>query len=428
MQPTPPGNPSQNPGGPDNDAGQSVFIARQPILDRKQDIFGYELLARADATSQSAPTTHTVESDTAFLFNALSNFATEQLFGDKLAFVNCIFEDLSGEHLEIVFPERMVLEIPRVPGDDPAVIADIAAKLENLRVRGFQIAGGVFAAAGPYAPWLPHLSFIKFDVQSGNPALAQFLAKKAQSQRQFRIVAEKVETLEQFKFHLDLGYDYFQGYYFAKPQTVTAKVVNPAFSNVLQLINLVSKEAELREIDEVIKRDPALSFKLLRYINSSGFGLMSEVTSFRHAVTLLGYRKLFRWLTLLLATIDKSGTPPAVIRTAVTRGRMMELLAGNLMSQDECDNAFITGVFSLLDTMLGVSMHTALASITLPEAVGDALLHHQGAYGPFLKIVEATERGAFADIELEAMLLNLNSAKVTSAHLEALAWTESLGL
>ena len=428
MQPTQPTNPAQNPETTNSAPDQAVFIARQPILDRKHDIFGYELLARADATSQTAPAIHTLASDTTFLFNALSNFATEQLFGDKLAFINCILEDLSGEHLEIVFPERLVLEIPRVPGEDPGVIADVAAKMENLRVRGFRIAAGAFAAAGPYAPWLPHLSFIKFDVQSGNPALAQFLAKKAQAQNQFRLVAEKVETLEQFKIHLELGYHYFQGYYFAKPQTVAARVVNPAFSNVLRLINLVSKEAELREIDEVIKRDPALSFKLLRYINSSGFGLMSEVTSFRHAVTLLGYRKLFRWLTLLLATIDKSGTPPAVIRTAVTRGRMMELLAGNLMSQDECDNAFIAGVFSLLDTMLGVSMATALSSITLPEAVSDALLHHQGAYGPFLKIVEASEKGAFADIELEAMLLNLDAAKVSSAHLQALAWTESLGL
>ena len=276
------------------------------------------------------------------------------------------------------------------------------------------------------ASW-PELYAVEYPIP-GNPALAQFLAKKAQSQKQFRLVAEKVETVEQFKLHFDLGFDYFQGYYFAKPQTVSAKVVNPAFSNVLQLMDLVTKEAELRAIEEVIKRDPALSFKLLRYINSSGFGLMSEVTSFRHAVTLLGYRKLFRWLTLLLATLDKTGTPPAVIRTAVTRGRMMELLAQNLMAPEECDNAFITGVFSLLDAMLGVPMETALASITLPEAVGDALLHRHGAYGPFLQIVEACEKDAFADIELQAMLLNLDARKVSSAHLEALAWTETLGL
>ena len=426
MQPTQPASPTQNPETTESASGQSVYIARQPILDRKQNIFGYELLARADATSQTAPARHTVESDTTFLFNALSNFATEQLFGDKLAFINCILEDLSGEHLEMVFPERIALEVPRVPGDDPTVIAAAAEKLAGLRGRDFRIAAGAFVATGPYALWLPYVNFVKFDVQSGNPALAQFLANK--TQRQFQLVAEKVETPDQFKTHFDLGFDYFQGYYFAKPQTVTAKVVNPAFSNVLQLINLVAKEAELREIDAVIKRDPALSFKLLRYINSSGFGLMSEVTSFRHAVTLLGYRKLFRWLTLLLATIDKSGMPPAVFRTAVTRGRMMELLAGNLMSPEECDNAFVTGVFSLLDTMLGVPMDKALASITLPEAVGDALLHHQGAYGPFLKIVEACEKGTFADIELEAMLLNLDAAKVSSAHLQALAWTESFGL
>jgi EAL and modified HD-GYP domain-containing signal transduction protein len=409
-------------------AGRAVFIARQAIVDRKQQVFGYELLARADAMSETAPQTHTLGSDAQFLFNALSDFGGEQLFGQRLAFVNCVPEVLGGEHLEIVFPERLTLELPRVAGDVAGQIAGIATQMADLRARGFHLAAGPYAAGSAYSAWLPHLQFIKLDVQTANPAMARYLAHLAGKQPGLRLVAEKIETAEQWQTYAELGFDYFQGFFFARPQTVTARVVSPAFSNVLRLLDLAAREAALPELEAVIRRDPSLSFKLLRYINSSGFGLMSEITSFRHAVTLLGYRKLFRWLTLLLATLDKSAAPPVVVRMALTRGRMMELLSTGVLSPEESDHAFITGVFSLLDRLLGVSMETALDSLMLPSTVEDALLHRQGTLGPFLQIVEACEREAQAHLATNALLLGLDARRVSAAHLEALGWAERLEL
>ncbi|CAN5344608.1 EAL domain-containing protein [soil metagenome] len=405
-----------------------TYVARQPLLDRKQELFGYELLSRTDADAQSSAAVHTASSDTALMFSVLSNFGSEVLFGDKLAFVNCALEALSGEHLEIVFPERMVLEIPRVPGEDAAAITEIGAQIAKLKARGFRIAVGAYALLPAYSTWLPLVSFLKIDTLTASDALARAALQLSTQHKAIKVVAEKVESHEQFKKYFDLGYHYFQGFHFAKPQTVSAKVINPAYTNVLQLMDLVLKQAEVTDIEQVLKRDPALSFKLLRYINSSGFGLSCEVSSFRHAVMILGFNKLFRWLTLLFATVRNGSVAPALARNAVTRGRMMELIAQKLMEPDECDNAFVIGIFSTLDVMLGVSMEKALGSITLPESVGDALLARQGQYGPFLKLVEACERADIVGLENLALMLQLDGAEVTQAHLQALAWVETLGI
>ena len=405
-----------------------AHVARQPIVDRKQQLIGYELYARESATSTAAPASHSAESDSVMLFNALSNIGSDKLFGDKLAFINCVLDDLNSEHMEIVFPQNMVLEVPRPKGDSTEQIATIAGQLRHLKERGFKFAAGAFAAASPYAEWLTLLSFIKTDVQTLPTGVAAILHRRAETHRNLKLIAEKVETPEQFKEYLDAGYHYFQGYYFAHPQTVTSKVINPAHANVLQLMNLVSRQAELSDIDEVLKRDPALAFKLLRYINSSGFGLMTEVTSFRHAVVILGYKKLFRWLALLLATIPSNSAAPAVARTAITRGRMMEQLAQTMLSEEDCDNAFVVGIFSMLDVMLGVPMEKALAEIPLSEPITQALVHERGTFGPYLQVARAVENRDFDQLDLLASALGINSWRISSAHLAALAWVESLGI
>ncbi|MDY0331395.1 MAG: HDOD domain-containing protein [Thiomonas sp.] len=409
-------------------AVMQAHIARQPIVDRKQQIVGYELFARESGTAEQAPAHHTAESDSVLLFNALSNIGAERLFGEKLAFINCVVEDLQAEHLDIVFPDRIVLEVPRIYGDDPAGIAAVAAALKHLKERGFQLAAGPFAAASPYAAWLPFLGFIKADVQSLSANVAVALQRRAESWRNLRLVAERVETPGQFKTYFDAGYHFFQGYYFARPQTISAKVINPAYANVLQLMNLVMRQADLGEIELVLKRDPALSFKLLRYINSSGFGLMSEVTSFRHAAAILGYKKLFRWLALLLATVPGSAASPAIARTAITRGRMMELLAKGSLSDEDADNAFVVGIFSMLDAMLGVPMEKALAEITLSEQVVMALRHDSGLFGSYLQLVRAVEQRDFDNLDFLASALGIPGWRVGSVHLAALAWVEDLGI
>ncbi|MBS0466663.1 MAG: HDOD domain-containing protein, partial [Proteobacteria bacterium] len=187
------------------------------------------------------------------------------------------------------------------------------------------------------------------------------------------------------------------------------------------------QQASTADIENLLKKDPTLSFNLLRFINSSGFGLSCEITSFRHAVMILGLKKLFRWAALLLTTSGKDGAPPAVGQTAVVRGRLMELLAAELLPKEECDNAFVVGVFSLLDSMLNMPMDRALESVALPESVQDALLHNKGVFAPFLELTRACESGDDEAFARTADALHLSNRQVNMAHLQALAWAESMG-
>jgi len=409
-----------------DDAASHTFIARQPILDRDEKIVGYELLSRADGEADQAPTRHTRESDSVLLFHALSNFGADTLFGDKDAYVNCALEALDGEHLELIHPERIVIEI--ADGATPDRIDAIGAQLAALRERGFRLAGGSYMLGDAFKPWLPLLSCIKADVRNLAPRDAQRLLGLAALNSKLRLVAERVETRDEFDRYRALGFHMFQGYYFQRPRTVSARSISPAHGNVLQVMDLVRREADASAIETVLKRDPALSFKLLRYINSSGFGLMCEVTSFRHAVMILGYSKLFRWLAVLFATVGANSVPPALARTVITRGRLMELLALKLLPREQCDNAFVVGIFSALDAMLGMPMAQVLATLSLPDEVSDALLHREGVFGPFLHLVEACESSDFRSLGDLAMALQLEPYVISEAHMSALAWTESLGL
>ena len=218
----------------------------------------------------------------------------------------------------------------------------------------------------------------------------------------------------------------FQGQWFSQPSTVIDKTVQASQATIIQLINLVRREADLDEIEEVIKRDPTLSYKLLRMINSCGFGLSVEITSFRHAVMILGLNRLFRWATLLMTISRPGGAAPAAGTTAVVRGRLMELLAAELMPQEDCDNAFVVGVFSLLDTMLGMPLDQALGSVTLPEPVLDALLRNEGQLAPFLALTKACETGDDVAFAKACDELQLSNHQVNWAHLQALMWADQL--
>ena len=236
----------------------------------------------------------------------------------------------------------------------------------------------------------------------------------------------QVETEQQVALATELGIDLLQGYWFAQPVVVHGQSIRPGQATILHLINLVRQQASTSEIEDVLKRDPALSFNLLRFINSASFGLRTEITSFRHAVMLLGLKRLFKWAALLLTTSADGEGASAVATTAVARGRLMELLGAELLSPDECDNAFVVGIFSMLDTMLGVPMETALGAMNLPASVNQALSDRAGPLAPFLTLTLACETGDDARFAECANTLGLNSNQINWAHLQALAWAESI--
>ena len=402
--------------------GNTALIARQAIVDEHRAVFGYELYDRSTELDS-----HTAASDAALLFNALSHGDAEALVGKKIVFINCTHESLAGGHLELIHPDKVVLEVPTLAANaTPEQIEQLLPTLQALRTRGFRLAFSQDVLRRAYGSWLPLANFIKLNMLVIKPELIEPLVKYVRANAQATLIAEKVETAEQHERMAALGVKLFQGYWFARPAMVKAQTIRPSQATIIQLINLVRQQASTDEIEDLLKKDPTLSFNLLRFINSSGFGLSCEITSFRHAVMILGLKKLFRWAALLLTTSRAGGTPPAVGQTAVVRGRLMELLTAELLPPEECDHAFVVGVFSLLDVMLSQPMAKALESVALPQSVVDALVHNQGVFAPFLDLTRACESGDEAAFARAANALQLSNHQVNWAHLQALSWADNL--
>ena len=417
-----PANTTSAPTPPQLPSSSVALIARQAIVNAQHVVIGYELFNR----SRTGPT-HTAATDVALVFTALSHAGSDELVGKKLIFVNCTHESLAGGHLELVDPDKVVLEIPPLGHTASEEVATRLPILANLRQRGFHLAFNHTVLQSAYALWLPLADYIKLDLSVLAPDQLAVLIKYANRHSGADLIAEKVETAQQYDIVSSQGVQLFQGYWFARPALVHAKLVTPAQTSILGLINLVRAQASTDEIEELLKKDASLAFNLMRLINSSGFGLTREITSFRQAVMLLGLKKLFRWAALLLTTSRGSGMPSSLGQTAVVRGRLMELLAlESKMDQDDADQAFVAGIFSLLDAMLGMSMKEALSLLHVPETVEEALLQRTGVLGNLLSLAQACESNDDDAFDRAAAALQLSSAQINGAHLQALAWADHI--
>ena len=388
-----------------------VFISRQPLVNRQSKIIATRLSLHllGGATTVDAVAT----------LNALNEFWPQ---GEKLVFVNCASAPCDAALVDWQAPSNATLEIQSsslLAPDAGAFIAALQATTIPLCLAYDAQAQASLAAGVTFR-------FVGFDAQRNAPAAIKVMA--AQTQPYGIGVAFNVEGSDSFQACLDAGVIAAASWFFKYPTKAPAKVLNAGQTQIIRVINLVRKNADIKEIETALKQDVALSYKLLRYINSAGFGLSCEIQSFRHAVTILGYDKLNKWLSLLLATASKDPMAPALMHTALTRARLMENLAHGLVSPQEYDNLFITGAFSMLDALLGVSMDKVLESMSLPEAITDALLGHGGLYGPFLELAKASEGSDGAAIAEQAGMLGLSADQFNRAQIQALAFAETMEL
>jgi c-di-GMP phosphodiesterase len=400
-----------------------TFIGRQPILNLQNQIVGYELFFRASADATSAAVQNSQEASTKVLANLLMDMGTNWVLGDKLAFVNVDADVLQSDWLDVVPPDRVVLEL----GRDVRATADVEEKLQRLYGRGFAICLDDFDLKAPSAPLLAWASYVKLDtMRLDEQALQQTIA--GIDSRAKKIVAMRVESKDTFQTAARLGIKHFQGYYFARPVTLGAKAANPSVITIMELLRLTRENADVRTLEDVVKRDPTLLFKMLRYINSPAVGLRSEITSFRQALGLLGYDKLYRWLTLVMATAGTSPAAAALAKTAITRGFLAESLAESAFSRDCADQLFMVGAFSLLDVMFDTPKEAMFEKISLPLAVKEAILQRKGAYAPVLDLIELCEQQEIDKLAAKALEIDLSPAAMNQAHLTALAKVEQLGI
>jgi c-di-GMP-related signal transduction protein len=394
--------------------GAELVIARQAILDERNTVFGYSF---TDASGH-APA---ADRDAELLVQALALSSMPALAGRQL-FVRCSWDSVRRGCLDLVDPERVVVDLA-LPTADASVIHAGAPVLAALRERGFRFAMTHDALASAWREWIGHASFVKLDL-GRLPVPMQAAITKAARGLRVRLIGSGVADHATHQQARALGIELVQGNWFARPVPVPQTSLRPNQAVIMQLIALLRREADLAEIESLLKRDAGLSLELLRLLNSGAFGLASEVTSFRGAVMLLGMQRILRWATVLLATSSK-GTP-ALAQAAVVRGRLLELLATELLTPEHGDPAFVVGVFSLLEPLTGAPMSRVLGGLALPEPVVAALLERRGVYAPLLALAEACEAEddrAFADLT-ERLLLS--GHQVNMAHLQALAWAEEL--
>lgn len=394
------------------------FIVRRPLLDPRERVLGYELAWQGKAAG-SADRNALVDLVASLLHHPESGW----MLGDAVLSLPAAPALLTIDTVEALPPKKTIFKLNAVDLDDP----QLAEAVRPLRERGFGIAADYFDLNGHDQSIFRLLSHVDVEVADMDVAMLAKLAA-ALKQASIETVARDVSNWTEFDTSASLRLNAFVGdFYLESRPGTTAKGLNPAQTIILQLMQLVRENEDIHKLEDVLRRDAAVSYKLLRYINSVGFGLGSEIQSLRHAVTMLGYSPLYRWLSLLLATASTNGHSQALMQTAVIRGRFAELLGQDYLPANEVENLFVAGMFSLLDRLLGMPMEEVLESIQLPDAISEALLTRGGVYGPFVALAEACEPGG-GKIAPLADSLFLGARQVNEAHLAALAWVQSLQL
>ncbi|OFZ70815.1 MAG: diguanylate phosphodiesterase [Betaproteobacteria bacterium RBG_16_58_11] len=402
-----------------------IFLGRQPILDRKQSIVAYELLFRSGQANQ-AVIQDELNATANVIVSLFNEMGVQSVLGKEIGFINVNAEMLMSDMLQLLPNDRVVIELLETIEITPRILD----QCRQLKRAGFSLALDDFAIMHEqYRELLPMVDVIKVDLmQVPNDALTS----TALNLRKYpaKLLAEKVETHEQFEQCLKLGFHFFQGYYFAKPVILTGKRAEPSKLTLFKLLGLILDDAASGRLESAVKEDSNLTYNLLRLVNSVGAGIGQKIDSLSKAIMVVGRRQLQRWLQLLLYTInDKGQTSNPLLQLAATRGKMLEILCRCVNNQDTAqqERAFMTGTFSLLDTLLSMPMVDIMAELSLADDVKQALIERSGRLGLMLKLIEVLEAGDFdATAQLLQQLPELTPAMLNEAQMAAIRWVSSL--
>jgi EAL and modified HD-GYP domain-containing signal transduction protein len=405
---------------------REFFLARQPILDRSQALVAYELLFRNAAAGPAVVVSDL--SATASVIAHASQLGMEKVIGDSLGYLNVDAAVLMSDIFQFLPREKVVMEIV----ETMKVTPEILARIRQLVQDGFRFAlDDVITDSDDVQQLLPLVDTIKFDLRD-MPLSALLKLTPQFKLAGKKLLAEKVENQEQFETCLELGFDYFQGYYFAKPVVLSGKKLSPSQMAIMQLMAQINSDADTADIERSIKKDITLCFNLLRLVNTPAVGARHRIDSVTQALLMLGRSQLQRWLQIMLyAEPCKKGqcmTP--LLTLAATRGKLLELIAQQIEPRNRAmaDTAFTVGIMSLMDTLFSIPMEEILEQIAVVDAVSDALLHRRGHYGAMLRLVEHMERIEEAGSELDELIdrFELSADDLYELQLAAFEWSDNV--
>lgn len=399
-----------------------IFLARQPIFDRDLQVLAYELLYRSDAKAIKSEFQDGNRATSQVIAQSVLVTNFERLVSNKRAFIH-FTPELILEEIPLLFDKgRIVIELSAIQTPDEKLLGALAL----LKSRGYTIALNDALADGASGAMLALADILKVDIQRSGAAVVGALAQQFK-QTKVKLLAEKVETRQDFHEALTLGCAYFQGYFFAKPDTVKSKDIHPLSATYPRLLKLLSNpETSYDQLAAVIESDVALSFKLLKLINSAAFYRRSRIQSIQQALVLLGLKELRKWVMILMLQDAAQDKPDELLTTVLIRGRMMELIAKrNKLGSIETE-CFLTGTLSLIDVMTDQDMPMVIQELSLSEGMSRALVLKEGLLGALLGLVVSYEQTEQEDMQRYCKELTFDMFTLPMLYFEAMEWVDLL--
>jgi c-di-GMP-related signal transduction protein len=394
------------------------FVARQPILTTDEKVFGYELLFRdgvedffqhsdVDAASRST-------------LNTSMLLGLDVLCDGHRAFINCTRDILLKDYITLLPSEQAVVEILEiVPPDDLVVAA-----CRRLKEAGYTIALDDFAVNDPREALTDFADIIKVDLRDTSPADAAAMVKRYGPWR-CRMLAEKVETREEFDAAKKAGFLYFQGYFFRRPEILTTQEIPANRLNYMRMLTAVSQtDLDVREIENLVKGEASLCYRLLRYLNSAAFGFANEIHSVRHALAILGEREVRRWIRLVATLGAGQGKTSELVLSAMVRARFCELLSPKIPHGDS--DLFLMGLLSMMDVILEIPISQVLDQLPIDQETKSVLLGGASRLRPFDQLMLAQESGEWKTASELTSQLHLNESEVAECYWQAMQWAREV--
>jgi EAL and modified HD-GYP domain-containing signal transduction protein len=396
------------------------YAARQPILDKDKNLFAYELLFR-DSIDNVFPEIDGDEATTKMIEASKFNLGIGEFTANKPAFINFTLETLSRGYANMLTTDEVVVEILETikPGKKLLSIC------KDLHDQGYTLALDDYEHQKVWTHFFPFIKIIKIDWKISSIEDIKEVKLAITDYPNIKLLAEKVETYEEYNQAVELGFELFQGFFFAKPEMVKTKSLSPSQIAMAELLYETSKtELDLVSITSVFERDVTLSYKLLRYANSPIFRRRSEISSIKQALVTLGSGELKRFLGLMFAVNVNPDKPSELINSAMARAKFCELVAKDISTPVDSSIAFLTGLLSLIDAILDEELEIILEKLPLAQEIKTPLLSKKGVMAALIKLLELIEHAEWDKTAVVMKKLGIDKDKVIKDYNEALAWAD----
>lgn len=404
------------------------FLGRQPILDRNHNLVAFELLFRQEQTEETANVTDDLSASAHVIVNAYGQYGIQNVLGRQRGFIDVDHDLIMSDVISLLPCKYVVLEVK----ESTSITAEFMQRCNELKQKGYQFAlDNIVAMSNSIEQLLPIVSVVKVDIPVLEKVQLEELVVEL-NRWPVLLLALRVGNREQETRCMQLGFQLFQGYYFAKPEVMSIKRADPAKLSLLRLLTLVMGDGDIDEIEKEFKHQPGLSYNLMRMVNSVANGLPQKINSIKHAIMILGRKQLQRWIQLLLYTANQSddSMSNALMQTAAARGKLMELIAATERPHDKNhhERAFMVGILSLLDVLLSIEMQQIVDKLGIPDDMSQALMTRGGRLGQELKLIEASEKGEMTMIQ---SILNelgfLSASELADMEIQAIGWANRIG-